>query len=70
MPHSRNSSKIEYKNRKTGKIDAPKLGLCIWCLTPRVKFMMFYATFNNISVISWRSIILVVAAHNRNMISL
>jgi len=31
---------------------------------------MFYATFNNISVISWRSIILVVAAHNRNMISL
>jgi hypothetical protein len=29
------------------------------CLVGLVGFMMFYATFNNISVISWQSVLLV-----------
>ena len=36
-----------------------ELGLGFWCLTTIFQFMVFNATFNNISVISWQSVLLV-----------
>jgi len=45
------------------------MGYGLWCLTPLsivyqwrdiiFRFMVFNATFNNISIISWRSVLLV-----------
>ena len=44
--------KYDHENMSTFKI------ICKWYLEIQFRFMVFNATFNNISVISWRSVLL------------
>jgi hypothetical protein len=43
----------------TIKITLNEVKLCFKCYYYRVRVMMFNTTFNNISAISWRSVLLV-----------